>query len=96
MQAARGDDAVVQTLPLFAQFFDATFLAHSVEILGSAHDIDLLLDISPQHDIGTATGHIGCDSDHFRAPGLRNDLRFARVLLRVQDLMRQFVLLQHS
>ncbi len=96
VQAARGDDPVVQVLPLATQLADAALLLRGVEIVLVSHEVDLLLDVAAQHDVGAAARHVGRDGDHLGAPGLGDDLRLARVLLRVQDLVRQVVLLQHS
>src|SRR6266581_233319 len=95
VQPSGGDDLVVPDLPLLAQVDDAALFLRRVEILHIAHDVDLLLDVSAQHDVGASAGHVGRDGDHLRAPGLRDDLGLARVLLRVQDLVRELVLLQH-
>jgi hypothetical protein len=52
-------------------------------------DLDLLLDVAAQDDVGTAARHVGGDGDHLRTAGLGDDFRFAGVLLRVQDVVRQ-------
>src|SRR5258708_1557694 len=95
VQAARGDDPVVQVLPLTTQLADAALLLGGVEIVLVPHEIDLLLDVAAEHDVRAPACHVGRDGDHLRTPGLGDDLRLARVLLCVQDLVRQLVLLQH-
>src|SRR6267142_5977712 len=96
VQAARGDDLVVQALPFATQRRDATLLLRVANVLFFAQQIHLLLDIAPEDDVGSAARHVGRDGDHLGASCLGDDLRFARVLFRVQHLVRQLVLLQHA
>ena len=63
--------------------------------VASTH-LDLRLDVAAEHDVGAAAGHVGGDGDHLRPARLRDDLRLARVLLRVQHLVRQLLLRQQS
>ena len=55
---------------------------------------DLLFDVAAQHDVGTATGHVGGDRHRLRPAGLGNDLGFAGVLLGVEHFVRQLDLLE--
>ena len=87
---------VVQRLPLAAQLRDARFLGRVVEVLGLADQVDLLLDVAAEHDVGAAARHVGGDGDHLRPAGLRDDLRLALVLLGVQHLVRQPDLLEDA
>jgi len=41
-----------------------------------------------QHDVGTATGHVGGDGDRPRTTGLRDDVRFALVLFGIEHFVR--------
>ena len=52
------------------------------------------LKVAAQHNIGTATCHIGSDGDDARPPGLSNNLRFLLVVLRVQYLVLDTRLLE--
>ena len=56
----------------------------------SLDNLNLLVDIATQYDVGTTTRHIGRNRDHLRAASLRNDLRLARVLLGIEHVVRQF------
>ena len=47
-----------------------------------------------EHDVGTAAGHVGGDGDRARAAGLRDDVRFALVLLGVEHFVRDAGFLQ--
>ena len=66
-------------------------------LLGRFVGIDLLLlqklarheiRIAAEQDVGTAAGHVGGDRDRTFAARLRDDLRFAFVILRVQNVVR--------
>ena len=57
--------------------------------------VDFRLRIAPQDDVSAATRHVGGNGDHFRPAGLRDDFRFARVLLGIKHLMRKFFLVEH-
>ena len=57
-------------------------------------ELDLLLDVAAEHDVGAAAGHVGGDGDHLRPPGLGHDLGFLGVLLGVEHLVRQLGLRQ--
>src|SRR5271156_687792 len=50
--------------------------------------------IAAKQNIGAAPGHVGGDGDHAFASGLRDNLRFALVILRVQDDVFDSLLLQ--
>ena len=52
------------------------------------------LKITAQHNIGTATRHIGSDGDDARPPRLSNNLCFLLVVLRVQHLVLDTRLLE--
>src|SRR6267142_3140817 len=96
VQATRRDDLVVQILPLPSQSSDAGLFLGRLDILFLPQQVDLLLDVAAEHDVGAAASHIGRDGDHLGASRLRDDLGLARVLFRIQHLMRQLLLLQHA
>ena len=50
--------------------------------------IDLMVNAAAQHDVGTATGHIGSNRHHTQATGFQDDLSFACVLLCVEHVVR--------
>ncbi len=52
------------------------------------------LGVAAQDDVGAAAGHVGRHGDGALASGLRDDLRFFRVVLRVQDVMRDAFFLE--
>jgi hypothetical protein len=85
----------VQRLPLAAQLVDARLALAIVQPFDRLQQLDLLLDVAAQHDVGAAARHVGGDGDHLRPAGLGDDLRLARVLLGVQHLVRQLFLAQH-
>ena len=89
VQAAGIDDMVMQRLPFTAQRLRALLLVGVRQAGVSVNELDLLFDIATEYDVGSATGHVGRDRDHFRPARLRNDFRFARMLLRIQDVMRE-------
>ncbi len=43
------------------------------------------LGVAAEQDVGAAAGHVGRDRDRVLAPGLGDNLRFLRVVLRVED-----------
>ena len=89
VQSAAGQHLLVQFLPfaLGCRRCAAPWL-HRPGLV-ALDPLDLFLDIAAQHDVGAAARHVGGDGDHLRAPGLRDDLGLARVLLGVQHLVRQ-------
>ena len=46
------------------------------------------LGVAAEQDVGAAAGHVGGDRDRALAAGLRDDLGFLRVVLRVQHDVR--------
>ena len=92
VQPAGLDDRVVPLLPLVAQRLDLPLALGRIDRLVLAHLQDLRLDASAEHDVRAAARHVRRDRDHARAARLRDDLRLARVLLRVQHLVRQLLL----
>ncbi len=61
----------------------------SASASSASSELDLLLDVAAEHDVGAAAGHVGGDGDHARAAGLRDDLGLLGVLLGVEHLVRQ-------
>ena len=56
--------------------------------------IDMLADVAAEHDIRTATGHVGGNRNDARLTRLRHDLGFTFVLLGVKHLVFQFFTLE--
>ena len=52
------------------------------------------LGVAAEHDVGAAAGHVRADRDGALAPGLRDDECLALVVLRVQDRVRDLLLLE--
>ena len=77
---------------------DVLFLALR-DLLGDALIETLLarhvLGIAAQQDVRSAAGHVGGDGDAALAAGLRDDLGFLRVILRVQHDVLQALALEH-
>ena len=76
-----------------------------VELLGLGVGIAVLLlelelrehlRVAAEDDVGAATGHVGRDGDGALAAGLRDDVRLVLVLLRVQDGVRDALLLEDA
>src|SRR5437867_11968170 len=95
-QAAGGLDLPVPALPLVLQLLDAARLLVLRQALVGLDELHLLLDVAAKHDVGPAAGHVGGDGDHLRPTGLRDDLRFLRVLLGVEHLLLQAGLVQQA
>ncbi len=55
-----------------------------------------VLGVAAEHDVGAAAGHVRGDRDGTLAARLRDDARLALVLLRVEDLVRDALLLQQA
>ena len=51
-------------------------------------------DVATQHNVGTATRHVGRNRDHLRAAGLGHNVCFACMLLGIEHLVRQLFLFQ--
>ena len=93
-QAAQRLDFFVVSLPVSAQLLDAFLFFGIVQRVVGFNGGDHFFEVAPQHDIGTATGHIGGDGDHAGAPRLGHDVGLALVLLGIEHLVRQLGLLQ--
>ncbi|OAG65283.1 hypothetical protein BIM11_6192 [Burkholderia pseudomallei] len=94
VQAARGLHLLVQRFPLVVQLLDAARLLVGRNRFVGLDERRLLLDVAAEHDIGAAARHVRRDRDALRPARLGDDRRFARVLLRVQHLVRQARLLE--
>ena len=74
-QAALRLDGVVQALPLVLQLLRPRRASRRLgDRLVGVDDLDLVLDVAAEHDVGAAAGHVGGDRDHARPPGLGDDL----------------------
>ena len=80
--------------PLSAQINDSIFLSRFIQRIVGLHRINRHLQITAQHNIGTATRHIGGNGDHLRTSSLCHDFRFTCMLLGVQHLVRQVLFFQ--
>ena len=69
--------------------------ASTIAVVG-VDDLDLVLDVAAEHDVGAATGHVGGDRDHAGPAGLGHDLGLAGVLLGVEHRVRQLGLLEQA
>src|SRR5688572_13667812 len=96
VQAAGLDHLVVQLLPFAAQLVDARLLFLDRDLFARLDQITLFFDVAAEHDVGAAAGHVGGDGDHAGTAGLRHDLRLARVLLGVEDLVRELFLAEQA
>ena len=65
--------------------------SRSASVVSGGSACELGLEVAAEHDVGAAAGHVGRDRDGARAAGLRDDVRLALVLLRVQHLVRDAV-----
>ena len=65
----------------FASPFGSFSAISSAKRLLARHE----LGVAAEQDVGAAAGHVGRDRDRGLAAGLRDDLGFLRVVLRVQD-----------
>src|SRR5512134_2029518 len=95
VQAAGVDHLLVEHAPFGTQRRDALGLRRLVHVRIGLDDVDLLLHVAAEDDVGAAAGHVGRDRDHLRPSGLRDDLRLVGVLFRVEDLVGEALLLQH-
>ena len=93
-QATQRFNFFMVDLPLGAQPDNFSLLGACVQRLIGFHSLDQFLDIAAQHDVGTATGHVGGNGDHAGASGLCHDVCLTRVLLGVEHLVRQFFFFQ--
>ena len=96
MQTAGCDHHVMLLLPLSLDFGDACFFLRVAQLSVVAYGSDVRLRVAAEHDVGTATGHIGGNGNHPGATGLHDDLRFALMLLGVEHLMRQIIFIQQA
>ena len=96
VQAAGCDDLLMQRLPAITQTGRPCLLVRIGRGVICLGHLDLFFDVAAQYDIGTATGHIGCDRDRFRAAGLGDDFRFARMLFRIEHIVRQLGFVQDA
>jgi len=94
MQAPGFNYLGVQQLPVVPDLLSARLLRGFVQGLIGEHCIDFRVRISAQHDIRTATGHVGRYRDHLRPSCLNDNFRFAGMLLGIKHVVRQRFFLQ--
>jgi hypothetical protein len=87
VQAAGLDHFVVALLPFLARTA-ASGLVSRIDLM------QLGFEVAAEHDVRAAAGHVGRDGHRAGAARLRDDVRFALVLLGVQHLVRDLLLLQ--
>ena len=86
---------VVPHLPFGAQLARSRAPSRSANSASSSRILRIVgSSAAAQHDVGAAARHVGGDRDRLRLAGLRDDLGLARVLLRVQHLVRQLLLVE--
>ena len=86
VQAAGGLDRLVALQPLGLQARLGDFVDFGAVLRFQCGELGL--ERTAEHDVGTATGHVGGDGDRARATGLGDDVRFALVLLGVEHFVR--------
>ena len=67
--------------------FVVAFFAHRI--------FSEVLSVTAQHDVGTTTGHVGCDGDSILFTCLRDDFRFFFMVFCIQYFMLDTACLQH-
>ena len=87
-QAASSNHFVVKFLPVGLYFRHTLLALLWRERLIFTNRAKLGFERATEHDVRTAARHVGSDGDDLRQASLRHDVRFALVLLRVQNLMR--------
>ena len=92
-QTAQRLDLFVVFLPLGPYDINLRFLLVDAQRFVALHRLKRLGDIATQHNIGSPARHIGGDGDHLGPARLGNNVRFTRMLLGIQNLMRQLLLL---
>ncbi len=80
-------DFVVELLPLGLDGFDLRGAFFFRERLVVADGVHGLVDAAAQDDVGAAARHVGRDRHHAGTARFEDDLRFALVLLGVQDVV---------
>ncbi len=96
VQTACGQHLVMQHLPFGLQRGDLRRFGGIVQAFVFFDIAHAAFDTAAQHDIGTATGHVGGDGHLRTGTGLRHDLGFTRMLLGVQHVVRNVGLLEQA
>ena len=94
MQTAGFQYALMVGFPAVFQSFDTRLFFFLAEQLIGQDGIALMFHIAAQHNIGTATGHIGGHGNHTGFTRLRYNQRFALVFFGVQYVVRQACLIE--
>ena len=91
VQPAGGDYRLVALAPRRPRHLDLLLAGAALR-----QSVELRSEVAAEHDVRPAPGHVGGDGHRARPPGLRDDRRLARVLLRVQHLVRDPGLAQQT
>ncbi len=68
--------------------------ALEVCFVGILDRVNLCLRTAAEHDVGTASGHVGGNGDGAGSAGLGDDMRLALMLFGIEDFVRNFRTLQ--
>ena len=85
-------DLLMLLRPLSAQAGYFSFFSSSIKRLIGFNGFYEFFHVATQHNVRTPTGHIGGNRDHLGSASLRNDVGFTRMLLGIENLMRQVFL----
>ena len=96
MQTASGQHLIVHRLPFFTFLRDCRFALGLRQRLVVLDGRENLFNIATEHDVCTATGHVGGNGNHPRLTGLDNNFRLTGMLLGVEHLMRHFFLVEQA
>ena len=94
-QATQGLDLFVHSQPLGSLGRDFVLARLLIQRFVGLNGLNVFFDIAAQHNVGTATRHVGGNGDHAWATCLGHDVGFASVLFGIEHLVRQLSLGQH-
>ena len=83
VQTAGLDNLLVSQLPGLTQF-------RLRDVIQLTSGFELCLEVATQYNIGAASRHVGCDSNHTGTTSLGNNLRFLFVVLGIENLVLDF------
>ena len=75
--------------PRGTQLNNLLFLLSSTQSFIRLHRLNRFFDVATQNNVCTSAGHVGGDGDHAGTTRLRHDIRFAGMLLGIQNLVLQ-------
>ena len=91
-QTAQRLDLLVFLRPLGSQTGYFHFFGSRIKQLVRFNAFNKLFNVAAQHNVGSPAGHIGSNRDHVGPSSLGNNVCFARMLLGVENLVRQVFL----